>query len=94
MVPSEWDLSSSSYRAASDLRCDPSIEFETYPVGGHDMHGYVERSIKEIKRVFMNVFRGIKLSILGYEAARSADISFIKSKFSFQELSSDPICKD
>lgn len=45
------------------------IEHQTSPVGGHNWTGMVERSIKEIKRLFMNTFRGLKLDVLGYETA-------------------------
>ena len=45
------------------------IEFELSPVGGHNFTGMVERSIKEVKRVFMDTFKGLKLDVLGYETA-------------------------
>ena len=45
------------------------IEFSTCPVGGHNVHGMVERSIKEIKKIFTAVYSGLKLSIMGYETA-------------------------
>lgn len=45
------------------------VEFEACPVGGHNVHGMVERSIKEVKKLFNTVYAGMKLDILGYETA-------------------------
>ena len=59
------------------------IEYETCPVGGHNFHGMVERSILEMKRLFTVVYQGLKLDILGYETA----FSWISN-----ELNCLPIC--
>ena len=45
------------------------VEFSPCPVGGHNYHGQVERSVREIKKLFTTVYRGIKLDILGFETA-------------------------
>ena len=45
------------------------VEFSPCPVGGHNYHCQVERSIREIKKLFTTVYRGIKLDILGFETA-------------------------
>lgn len=45
------------------------VEFSACPVGGHNFHGQVERSIREVKKLFQTVYRGVKLDILGYETA-------------------------
>jgi hypothetical protein len=45
------------------------VEFSPCPVGGHNFHGQVERSIREIKKLFETVYRGAKLDLLGYETA-------------------------
>lgn len=45
------------------------VEFHPCPVGGHNVHGSVERSILEIKKLFNTVYSGLKLDILGYETA-------------------------
>ena len=45
------------------------VEFSPCPVGGHNYHGQVERSIREVKKLFMSVYRGVKLDILGFETA-------------------------
>jgi hypothetical protein len=35
-------------------------------VGGHNYHGQVERSIREVKKLFDTVYRGVKMDIMGY----------------------------
>jgi len=45
------------------------VEFEPCPVGGHNFHGQVERSIREIKKLFDTVYKGIRLDIMGFETA-------------------------
>ena len=48
-------------------RYQVGVEFEACPVGGHNYHGQVERSIKEVKKLFDTVYKGVKLDIMGYE---------------------------
>ena len=36
-------------------------------MGGHNYHGQVERSIREVKKLFDTVYRGVKMDIMGYE---------------------------
>jgi hypothetical protein len=43
------------------------VEFKACPVAGHNFHGQVERSIKEVKSLFDKVYRGMKMDIMGYE---------------------------
>ena len=45
------------------------IEFGVCPVGAHESHGMVERSIREIKKVFGVMFKGLKLDMLKLETA-------------------------
>ena len=45
------------------------IEFETCPVGNHEAHGSVERSIRELKKVLHTTFHGIKMDLLKIETA-------------------------
>ena len=45
------------------------LEFGVCPVGAHESHGMVERSIREIKKVFNVLFRGLKLDMLKLETA-------------------------
>jgi len=45
------------------------VEFQACPVGGHNFHGMVERSVREVKKLFNTVYRGLKLDLLGYETA-------------------------
>ena len=59
------------------------VEFKPCPVGGHNYHGQVERSIREIKKLFTSVYRGVKLDILGYETA----FAWVSN-----ELNNLPIC--
>ena len=45
------------------------VESSPCPVGGHNFHGQVERSIREIKKLFATVYKGVKLDILSFETA-------------------------
>ena len=45
------------------------IDFSSCPVGGHNVHGIVERSIKEVKTLFNLIYTGLKLDIVSYETA-------------------------
>ena len=45
------------------------FDYEVCPPHAHYFHGAVERSIKEIKRLFNNMFKGLKLHLLAYETA-------------------------
>jgi len=45
------------------------VEFEPCPVGGHNYNGQVERSIREVKKLFDTVYKGIKLDLMGFETA-------------------------
>ena len=66
-----------------NTRYSVGIEFSTCPVGGHNVHGMVERSIKELKKIFVSVYRGLRLSITGYETA---------FQWTANELNCLPIC--
>jgi hypothetical protein len=59
------------------------VEFEACPVGGHNYHGQVERSIREIKKLFDTVYKGVKLDLLGFETA----FAFLSN-----ELNNLPLC--
>ena len=59
------------------------IQHEICPVGGHNFHGTVERSIKEVKKLFDLTFSGLKLDILSYET----NFQWISN-----ELNNLPIC--
>ena len=45
------------------------LDYEVCPPHAHYFHGAVERSIKEIKRLFNNTFKGLKLHLLAFETA-------------------------
>ena len=59
------------------------VEFDPCPVGGHNYHGQVERSIQEVKKLFIAVYRGVKLDVLGFETA----FAWVSN-----ELNNLPIC--
>ena len=59
------------------------IKFSTCPVGGHNAHGMVERSIREIKNLMLKMYKGLKLDILTLETC----FAWISS-----ELNNLPIC--
>ena len=42
---------------------------EVCPPFGHNFHGAVERSVKELKKLFGRIFGGLRLQLLSYEAA-------------------------
>ena len=45
------------------------VNFEVCPPHAHYMHGAVERSILEIKRIFNAVFSGLKMELFSFETA-------------------------
>jgi len=59
------------------------IVYETCPVGGHNVHGIVERAVKEVRSVFERVYAGLRLDILSYETAFA---------WTSAELNNLPIC--
>ena len=59
------------------------LDFEICPVGAHEAHGLVERSIREVKKVFTAVFDGIKMDVLRLETV----FAWISN-----ELNSLPMC--
>ena len=56
------------------LYVNHSTEFEICPVGGHNMHGRVERKIKQIKESLEKTIVNERLSVLGWETV-GAEIS-------------------
>ena len=56
------------------LYINHSTEFEVCPVGGHNMHGRVERKIKQIKESLEKTIANERLSVLGWETV-GAEIS-------------------
>ena len=59
------------------------FDYEVCPPHAHYMHGAVERSIKEIKRILDNTFKGLKLHLLAFETALA---------FCCNQLNNLPIC--
>ena len=54
---------------------DSNVEFDTCPVGGHNMNGLVERKIREVKKSIEKSVSNQKLSIMQWEtfASRAAN---------------------
>ena len=59
------------------------MKHEVCVTGSHESQGLVERSIREIRRIYTAVFRGFKLSVMGYQTA----FTFIAN-----ELNNVPLC--
>ena len=49
------------------LNSEYGIQFETCPVGGHNMHGKVERKIRQVQESVRKNLQGHRLSILEWE---------------------------
>ena len=43
------------------------IDYQSCPVGGHNQHGAVERSIRDIKSLLDQVYTGLTLNLISYE---------------------------
>ena len=59
------------------------MEYQTCPVGGHNAHGAVERSVRDIRALMDRVFSGLKLDLTSYETC----FAWISN-----ELNCFPIC--
>ena len=70
---------------ASDINSQygTGVEFEVCPPNAHYMHGAVERSVLEVKRIFNAVFAGLKMELFSFETAFA---------FCANELNNLPIC--
>ena len=55
----------------SNLHSTVDVDFEVCPVGGHNMHGRVERKIQEIKKSIENILSKERLSVLQWETVAS-----------------------
>ena len=65
----EMEISWVDVSTTLNARHQVGVEFQACPVGGHNFHGQVERSIREVKKLFDTVYKGKKLDIMGYETA-------------------------
>ena len=76
------DAGSQLVKACNDLAISPAdltktlngklqvgIEHEVAPTAAHNYQGCVERTIKEVKKIFQQVFSGLKFDVLNYETA-------------------------
>jgi len=61
------------------LHCNNKVEFETCPVGGHNMHGRVEGKIRKIRLSIEKSIHHQRLSIIQWETVSST----IVAKFIF-----------
>lgn len=59
------------------------VRQEVCPVGSHEQQGIVERAIREVRKIFNAVFKGLRLSIMSYLTS----FYYISS-----ELNNIPIC--
>ena len=55
----------------SRLHLNHDVEFQTCPVGGHNMHGKVERKIRCVKESLQNSLQNERLSIIEWETLGS-----------------------
>ena len=69
--------------ATVNCKTGVQVEFSVCPVGAHEAHGLVERSVREVKKLFSTVFHGLKMDILRLETV----FSWISN-----ELNSLPMC--
>ena len=61
-----------SFRDAKHkLNIEANVEFESCPVGGHNMHGRVERRIRHIKESIEKSMQNERLSIIQWETVAS-----------------------
>ena len=51
------------------LNTEHGIEFETCPVGGHNMHGKVERKIQHVKTAMSKQLENQRLSVMQWETS-------------------------
>ena len=56
----------------SQLHKDINVDFEVCPVGGHNMHGKVERKIREINSSIEKSILNERLSLLQWETVAAS----------------------
>lgn len=79
----KMELSIIDLTQALNVQHQVGVEYQTCPVGGHNAHGIVERSIREVKKLFNLLYSGLRLDIMTYETA------FVSIS---NELNNLPIC--
>ena len=65
----EMKIALSDFLKPLETRYETGIEFETSDVGAHYSTGMVERSIREVKRLFSTMYTGLRIDVLMYETA-------------------------
>ena len=78
----QMKFSLTDWTESLNTKYNVGIDYQVCPVAAHHAHGVVERSIREVRRLFDTIYAGQKLSLLGYETA----FSYISS-----ELNNMPI---
>ena len=68
------DMSFNYKDVKEKLYLNSKMEFAPCPVGGHNMHGLVERKIREVRQSLERSMQGEKLSVLQWESV-AAEIS-------------------
>ena len=85
LMKASRDMEINLLDVSKDLRAKYSVgvEYSPCPVGAHHVHGAVERSVREVRKLLTAVFRGVRLDIVSYETA----FAFVAN-----ELNNLPIC--
>ena len=65
----EMEISWADIAHTLNSQHDVGLEHVIAPVLGHNQIGMVERSVQEVKKLFNNVFSGLRLDSLSYETA-------------------------
>ena len=79
----EMDLCWSDLTSTLNSKYSVGVEHEICAVGRHDRHGMVERSVQDVKKLFVQVFKGVKMDLFAYETG----FAFVAN-----ELNCLPIC--
>ena len=66
---SEMEISPANLTATINGKLEVGIEHEIAPTAGHNYQGCVERTIQEVKKIYKQVFFGLKFDVLNYETA-------------------------
>lgn len=63
------ELSIVDITAELSTKYNVGVNYDVCPVGGHNVNGAVERSIRSVQDLFKRVFEGLKLDVLALETA-------------------------
>ena len=79
----EGDFSTTDVTRTLNGESGVAINYDVCPVNSHEANGLVERAIREVKKIFVTVFDGLKMDILRLETVFA---------WICNELNSLPIC--